>query len=317
MLPMATSKEWQVIWANINTRSREMLSEFLSENDYTLPMEPIHMAIFDPEIVTETFFKTLASMTERPANMIQLQTQYLKNMSDLMEGTYRRMKGEDIAPVIEGNPKDRRFQDPLWKENPLFALYHQAYLLNSQHLKDLIGTVQGLDPKTAHKLSFYTRQLIDALSPSNFPMTNPTVLKETVHTNGENLVQGFRNLLRDTADGQIRVRMTDLDAFELGKNIATTPGKIVFQNELFQLIQYEPLTESVAKEPLLIIPPWINKYYIFDLREDNSFVQWAVNSGLTVFMISWVNPDERHLRKTLSNYVLDGAKDAFGELLRR
>jgi poly[(R)-3-hydroxyalkanoate] polymerase subunit PhaC len=171
-------------------------------------------------------------------------------------------------------------------------------------------SVDGLDEKTARKVDFYTRQFIDALSPSNFVLTNPEVLRETVQSGGQNLIQGLKNLLKDLDRGdhrQLRIRMTDLEAFKLGMNVATTKGKVVYQNELMQLVQYQPSTKEVYRRPLLIIPPWINKFYILDLRENNSFIKWAVDQGHTVFVISWVNPDEKLAHKDFKDYLVEGS----------
>ena len=168
--------------------------------------------------------------------------------------------------------------------------------------------VDGLDEKTAKKVDFYTRQFVDAMAPSNFVMTNPEVLRKTLESGGENLVKGLENLLDDLerGKGKLQIKMTDLEAFEVGQNIAITPGKVVFQNDLIQLLQYAPTTDEVAKRPVLIIPPWINKFYILDLREKNSFISWAVGEGQTVFVISWVNPDEKLARKSFEDYMLEG-----------
>ncbi len=175
-------------------------------------------------------------------------------------------------------------------------------------MHDQVASVEGLDEHTKKKVDFFTRQYIDALAPSNFALTNPEVFRETVASGGQNLVKGLNNLLDDIerGGGQLRISMTDAKAFELGVNIATTPGKVVFQNELMQLIQYEPTTKKVWKRPLLVIPPWINKYYILDLREKNSFMRWAVGEGMTTFVISWVNPDEKLAHKNFEDYLTEG-----------
>jgi polyhydroxyalkanoate synthase len=184
----------------------------------------------------------------------------------------------------------------------------QSYLITARHLHDTVSDVEGLDESTQGKVNFFTRQYIDSLSPSNFALTNPEVFRETVKSNGQNLVRGFNNLLQDieAGDGQLRIRMTDTSAFELGKNVATTPGKVVFRNELFELLQFTPSTEKQYKRPLLIVPPWINKYYILDLRDKNSMIKWANDQGQTVFIMSWVNPDEKLSHKTFADYLTEG-----------
>ncbi|MDD3449641.1 MAG: class I poly(R)-hydroxyalkanoic acid synthase, partial [Gammaproteobacteria bacterium] len=182
----------------------------------------------------------------------------------------------------------------------------QAYLLTAKWMLAVVRGAEGLEPNAARKVDFYTRQLLDALAPTNFLATNPEVLRTTLESNGANLVRGMEHLLDDLQDGQLRTRMTDLEAFTLGQNIAVTPGKVVFQNELMQLLQYTPTTEKVRKRPLLIVPPWINKFYILDLREKNSFIRWAVAQGHTVFVISWVNPDARLAEKNFDDYLTEG-----------
>src|SRR5262249_26617171 len=217
----------------------------------------------------------------------------------------------------------RRFKHEDWQQLFPFDYIKQSYLIAAKHLHGALGNVAGLDERTARKVEFYTRQYIDALAPTNFIATNPEVLRATVASGGQNLLRGLHNLLEDLERGggeQIRVSMTDENAFKLGVNIAVTPGKVVFQNDLLQLIQYAPATREVNRRPLLIIPPWINKYYILDLREHNSFVKWAVEQGLTVFVISWVNPDAKLAHKRFDDYLTDGAlaaldaiEDATGE----
>src|SRR5262249_8808566 len=195
-----------------------------------------------------------------------------------------------------------------WQENQLFDFIKQSYLLSARWLQSTVRNVEGLDPKTAKKVDFYTRQFVDAMAPSNFVLTNPEVLRKTLEPGGENLVKRLEKLLEDLdrGKGQLQIKMTDAAAFEVGRNVAITPGKVVFQNELMQLLQYDPTTPEVAKRPVLIIPPWINKYYILDLREKNSFIRWAVGEGHTVFVVSWVNPDETLAGKSFEDYMLEG-----------
>lgn len=219
------------------------------------------------------------------------------------------MMGGAAEPAVAAPAKDdKRFKDPAWDENAVFDYMKQSYLLTSRWMQSTIKSVEGVDDKTARKVDFYTRQFVDAMSPTNFVMTNPAVLRTTMETGGENLVKGLENLLSDMEDGngQLRIRMTDTDAFTLGQNIAVTPGQVVFQTDLMQLIQYAPTTEQALKKPLLIIPPWINKYYILDLQAKNSLVKWAVDQGHTVFMVSWVNPDKPLADKGFSDYMLEG-----------
>jgi polyhydroxyalkanoate synthase len=218
------------------------------------------------------------------------------------------MMGEPAPAVIAEDQKDKRFKDDAWRENEVFDFIRQSYLLSARYMQGLVHDAEGMDDKTAQKVDFYTRQFVDAMSPTNFVMTNPEVLRRTAETGGENLLKGLSNLLSDLERGQgnLRIRMTDESKFKVGENIAVTPGKVVYQNDLMQLIQYTPTTENVLKRPLLILPPWINKFYILDLRPKNSFIRWAVDQGHTVFMVSWVNPDERLAEKGFEDYMLEG-----------
>jgi len=274
------------------------------------------MAIFDPEAVADTMSKVMGRVSERPELVMELQKRHFNDGRSVWHNVLARIRGEETTPVIEFDPKDRRFQNPAWQENPVFYFMHQLYLLNARLLRETLTKIDGIDSKTSHKLDFYTRQLIDACAPTNFPLTNPDVLEVTFQTKGENLIQGFKNFLRDSMNGQIQIRMTDMEAFILGEDIAATPGKVVYRNDLFELIYYTPVTEKVTSLPLLILPPWINKYYIFDLKPENSFVRWAVSSGIPVFIVSWVNPDQRHADKTFTDYVLDGAMAAMEQVMR-
>jgi polyhydroxyalkanoate synthase len=226
----------------------------------------------------------------------------------LWQNTTRRIMGIESEPVIRADPRDRRFKDGAWQDNEIFDFIKQSYLLSARFVQDMVRDVDGMDPKVAQKVDFYSRQFVDALSPSNFVLTNPEVLRKTVETGGENLLKGLTNLLADLerGRGKLRIRMTDTEAFKLGENIATTAGKVVWQTPLMQLIQYAPTTDTVLKRPLLIIPPWINKFYILDLRAKNSFVRWAVAQGHTVFMVSWVNPDEELAAKDFGDYMQEG-----------
>jgi polyhydroxyalkanoate synthase len=226
----------------------------------------------------------------------------------LWQSATERMMGGAPDPVAEPEQHDRRFTDPAWEENQLFDFVKQSYLLTARWLQATVEGIEGLDDKTAKKVDFYTRQFVDAMAPSNFLMTNPEVLRATLESGGENLVKGLQNLLDDLDRGQGRldIKMTDYEAFEVGVNIALTPGKVVYQNELIQLLQYAPATDKVYKRPLLIIPPWINKFYILDLREKNSFIKWAVDRGHTVFVISWVNPDEELAGAGFDDYMTKG-----------
>ncbi|MCX8505872.1 MAG: class I poly(R)-hydroxyalkanoic acid synthase, partial [Alphaproteobacteria bacterium] len=218
------------------------------------------------------------------------------------------MMGNQIEPIIAPPKEDRRFKDAAWSENLLFDFIKQSYLLTSRWMQSQAHEVGDIDKHTRDKLDFFTRQFVDAMAPTNFAMTNPEVLRTTIESGGENLVKGLANLLKDLekGKGKLAISMTDTSAFSIGENVAISPGKVVFQTDMMQLIQYNPTTTHVAKRPLMIIPPWINKYYILDLASKNSLVKWAVEQGHTVFMISWVNPGAEHGDKNFENYMSEG-----------
>ncbi|WP_213775458.1 class I poly(R)-hydroxyalkanoic acid synthase [Bradyrhizobium sp. dw_78] len=238
----------------------------------------------------------------------EVQMKMGKAYLDLWASSARRLVGEPAEPAAEPSPRDRRFKDPEWKSNQFFDFLLQLYLLTTQWAQDLVHNAEGLDPHTRQKAEFYVQQIANALAPSNFVLTNPEVLRETLASNGDNLVRGMKMLAEDVeaGHGTLRIRQSDPDALSVGVNMATTPGKVIFQNDLMQLIQYEPTTENVLRTPLLIVPPWINKYYILDLRPEKSFIKWCVDQGITVFVISWVNPDKRLGAKTFDDYMKEG-----------
>lgn len=243
-----------------------------------------------------------------PAKFAEAQGNLMQSYAELWGRSTRRFFGEDVDPVAKPEPGDNRFRDSEWSESQYFDFWKQAYLLTSQWAEDLVGKTEGLDDRTKQKAEFYVNLITTALSPSNFVPTNPEVVRETLATNGENLVNGLAHLAEDIdrSDNLLQIRQTDLDAFEVGKNLAVTPGKVVFQNDIIQLIQYTPTTDEVHEVPLLIVPPWINKYYILDLVPEKSFIRWVVEQGFTVFTVSWVNPDERQSGKTFEDYMHEG-----------
>jgi polyhydroxyalkanoate synthase subunit PhaC len=238
----------------------------------------------------------------------ELQMKIGKAYLDLWGSAVRRLAGELAEPAIAPSPRDKRFNDPEWRSNQFFDFVMQLYLLTTQWAQDLVRNAEGLDPHTRKKAEFYVQQIANALAPSNFVLTNPEVLRETLASSGDNLVRGMKMLAEDieAGGGTLRIRQSDPSNLAVGVNLATTPGKVIFQNELMQLIQYQPTTENVLRTPLLIVPPWINKFYILDLRPEKSFVKWCVDHGITVFMISWVNPDKRLGSKTFDDYMKEG-----------
>src|SRR4030088_3323850 len=238
----------------------------------------------------------------------ELQMKIGKAYLDLWGSAMRRFAGEAVPPAIAPSPRDKRFADPEWKSNQFFDFVMQLYLLTTQWAQDLVRNAEGLDAHTRKKAEFYVLQITNALAPSNFVLTNPEVLRETLATNGDNLVRGMKMLAEDieAGHGSLRIRQSDPSNLEVGVNMATTPGKVIFQNEVMQLIQYQPATENVLRTPLLIVPPWINKFYILDLKPEKSYVKWCVDQGITVFVISWVNPDKQLGKKTFDDYMKEG-----------
>jgi polyhydroxyalkanoate synthase len=275
------------VFAEVAERSGRIMGEFLQRQ-----AGGQGVATSDEFGIARAFMDLYARMLAEPWKLAEMQTKMFWDHVALWQSSLLRMLGKEAPPVAVPAKGDNRFREADWQDQFLFDYIKQSYLIAARHLHDAVASVGGLPEETSKKVNFYTRQYIDALSPSNFALTNPQVLRETLHSGGQNLLKGLNNLLADIERGGIR--MADEKAFKLGVNIATTPGKVVFQNELMQLIQYAPSTETVFKRPLLVIPPWINKYYILDLREKNSFVRWAVEQGHTVFVISWVNPDGRY-----------------------
>jgi polyhydroxyalkanoate synthase subunit PhaC len=262
----------------------------------------------DPLNIGGAFMEMTTKLMSNPARLVQAQMGFWQDYLTLWSNTARRMMGENVDAVIEEPKGDRRFKDDAWRENEVFDFIRQSYLLSARYFTSAVNSADGLDPKTSQKVDFYMRQFVDAMSPANFVMTNPEVLRKTAETGGTNLLKGLSNLLFDLerGKGKLRIRMTDDSKFKVGENIAVTPGKVVFQTPLMQLIQYNPTTETVLKRPLVIFPPWINKFYILDLRPKNSFIRWAVDQGHTVFVASWVNPDEALAEKGFDDYMTEG-----------
>jgi polyhydroxyalkanoate synthase len=243
-----------------------------------------------------------------PQRALDLQLDLGRSYLDLWAGAVKRLAGEKTEPVAQPSEKDKRFSDPEWSSNQFFDFLKQAYLLTVKWADHLVKDAEGLDPVTLQKADFYVRQIVNAIAPSNFVLTNPELLRETIASNAENLARGMHMLAEDivAGGGDLRIRQTSAESFEVGRNLAVTPGKVIYQNDLIQLIQYAPTTETVVQRPLLIVPPWINKFYILDLTPEKSFIKWCVDGGLTVFCISWVNPDAHLAAKGFQDYMLEG-----------
>jgi polyhydroxyalkanoate synthase len=282
-----------------------VLSELLDRPDAKISP---YSAASEVSEATKTLSDIARVWLNDPARLAEAQGSLVSSYLDLWNNAIRRLLGEQVEPVVEPEPSDNRFKDPEWSTNPYFDFWKQAYLVTTHWAEDVLQQTDGLEEHERHKAEFYLRQLSSALSPSNFPMTNPEVVRETFATNAQNLVQGMAHLVKDMekSGDLLKISQTDTTAFEVGKNLATTPGKVVFENDIFQLIQYAPTTDKVREVPLLVVPPWINKYYILDLTPPKSLLKYAVDQGFTVFVISWVNPDERLAHKTFEDYMLEG-----------
>jgi poly[(R)-3-hydroxyalkanoate] polymerase subunit PhaC len=256
--------------------------------------------------------KTLGQVTDYwlrdPQRALELQSSLGKAYLDVWAHMVKRMAGEPVEPVATPDPRDKRFADPEWSSNQFFDFLKQTYLVTVQWANRLVKDAEGLDPHTLQKADFYVRQIANAISPSNFVLTNPELLRETLSSNAENLVRGMHMLAEDieAGHGNLKIRQSDARKFEVGGNLALTPGKVIFENELMQLVQYAPTTATVRQRPLLIVPPWINKFYILDLTPEKSFIRWSVAQGLTVFVISWVNPDGHLAEKSFEDYMRQG-----------
>ena len=275
----------------------------------------------DPFNMGKTYMDALMSLWRNPVATMNAQTEFMRDSLRLWQYTAQRLTGDESPanPVIEPQKGDNRWRSDDWSSNLVFDYIKQSYLLSARLIESTMDSAEGLDEKEQKRLSFFTRQLVDAMAPTNYPMTNPDVLKATLENKGENLISGLKNFVRDLeqGDGQLKIAMTDPDAFTLGENVATTPGKVVFQNRMFQLIQYSPSTEKVNKRPLLIFPPWINKFYILDLQPKNSLIKWMVDQGHTVFVVSWVNPDDDSFADVdWETYLNEGIYEALDQVVR-
>ena len=284
-------------------RSSNMLADFLKRH-----ANGNAVSCADELGIAKAFMDMWTKLASNPMALAQAQASMYFDYLRLWQSSWLKLLGHPSAPVAQPAVSDNRFKDEEWQSSFVFDYVKQSYLIAARHLHEAVANVEGIPDESKKKVNFFTRQYIDALAPSNFALTNPQVVRETVKTGGANLVKGLKNLLDDLdeGDGQLRIKMTDMKAFKVGQNVATMPGKVVFQNQLMQLLQFAPLTDTVYRRPLLIIPPWINKFYILDLREKNSFIRWATQQGHTVFVISWVNPDARLAHKRFEDYMFEG-----------
>ena len=270
------------------------------------------------EVYAKAAAAYVAEMMQNPAKIIEHQIGYWgKSLKHYVEAQQALASGQLKAPADPG-PKDRRFSNPLWETHPFFNFVKQQYQINAEAVQTALGDMETLDPLDRRRVEYFTKQIVDMLAPTNFLATNPDALEKAVATDGESLVKGLENLIADIEanSGDVQVTLADREAFYVGQNIATTPGSVVYRNKLFELIQYAPTTETVYKTPLLIFPPWINKFYIMDLKPANSLVKWIVDQGFTLFVVSWVNPDANYRDIGMDDYIRDGYLRAMAEVRR-
>lgn len=256
----------------------------------------------------ERFSAFMGVLMSNPRRLAELQFDYWQQWANLWQNTLQKLNGEKADDLFKPAAGDRRFKSADWNENLLFDFIKQSYLMTSSWMQNVVRSTEGLDPEMKEQIDFYTRQFADAMAPTNFVLTNPDVLRETIRTGGENLVLGMENLIEDMerGHGELKISTTNYEVFKPGVNIAATKGSVVYQNDLMQLIQYAPTTEKVFKKPLLIVPPWINKYYILDMRPENSLVKWLTDQGHTVFIVSWANPTQKLANKRFEDYMHEG-----------
>lgn len=289
-------------YAKVMARTQELWQKFLEANAGKSAPSTI-----DPMNITPVFVELTRAMLDNPKVMAERSMELWMNQAELARRVWMRMLGQEVAPLVDAG-RDKRFADEEWSQNAVFDAIKQSYLLTSRWMTETVHNVGDIDPRMRKRADFLTRQFVEAMSPSNFAATNPLVLRATLETKGENLVKGLENLLRDLerGKGDLLISQTDMNAFKLGKDLGITPGKVVFQNNIMQLIQYAPTTEQVHETPLVIVPPWINKFYILDLTPKKSLIKWMVDQGYTVFVVSWVNPDERQAHETFESYIRKG-----------
>jgi polyhydroxyalkanoate synthase len=292
MAAKATDQAYRFWEKSVNTKTSNTDPSASILNDFSKAFEELGEAYF-----------------RNPAKVAADQIQLMQKQQQLWQNTALKLLGKEVEPVIEPDKGDRRFKDPEWSENFIFDFIKQLYLLQGQSLIEMVSDVDELSDKSREKVDYLVRQFVSAMSPSNFASLNPEVIRKTLESKGKNLVDGMEQLLKDlevSKPGSLNVSMTDMTAFKVGRNVATTPGKVVYENDMMQLIQYTPTTDKVFKRPLLVVPPFINKYYILDLREKNSYLKWLTDQGHTVFCISWVNPGPALRDKGFADYMLDG-----------
>jgi polyhydroxyalkanoate synthase len=274
----------------------------------------------DPFHVTPALTEVMGALAAQPDRLMRAQAELFTNYMELWRNTTARVSdGRQAPPVVEPPKGDKRFSDPEWSDNPMFDVMKQSYLLTTNFINGLVSEVETADPGDRRRVEMFTRLLTDAFSPSNFLMSNPAALRTLMETRGESILKGVENFAADMerGGGRLAISQTDMDQFEVGRNVATAPGKVVYQNDILQLIQFSPSTDQVHEIPLLIFPPWINKFYILDLRPENSMIRWLTEQGFTVFVASWVNPDAALAAKTFEDYLIEGIVDATTQVMKQ
>ena len=270
----------------------------------------------DEEVFLSAANAYMQSLAQNPGKVIEHQLDFwTKSVKHFVDAQHMLLQGKlEAAP--DETPTDRRFSNPLWQTHPYFNFIKQQYMRNAEAIRTAVQDVEGLADKDRHRLEYFSQQIIDMMSPTNFLGLNPDVIEKAIETDGESLVKGLENLIADLEanNGELLVRLADESAFEIGGNIATTPGKVVFRNRMFELLQFTPTTEEVHAVPLIIFPPWINKYYILDLKAQNSMIKWLVEQGYTVFIVSWINPDRTYSDVGMEDYIEDGFLTAIDEV---
>lgn len=314
----ATSGEWKDTWKKIAAENQKAMTQYMQDSGLS-SFSWLDKALFNPEKVINIFTETMKALSEQAETHNESPNEFhnahLVDVQSFLHSTMDRFQKRTVTTRLEPKSQNKQLQSGEWDENPFFFLLQQSYLLNVQFLKEAASLIRELDSHVSRRLTSYTHHLADGLSLTTFPLTNSTDLQETLMSSDISLGAPSAALSAPKKD-HYDISKGPMKAFQLGENLGVTPGKVVFQNELFQLIQYEPLASQVAKRPLFIVPPWINKYYIFDLSPENSFIRWSLESGLTVFVMSWVNPDERHAHKTMADYVLHGVKAGLDQVCK-
>lgn len=315
-IPFGSEQVQQLEQLSLNIAKAAMLAQSaLAEAALANPERPNKVSA-DPFNVGPAMGSVMSSLAAKPERLFQAQADLFTRYMDVWTTASRRAMGEKVE--IEPNT-DKRFRDPEWSENPMFDMMRQSYLATSEWMNGLIASVDDVDPRTRHKAEFFTKLLTDAFSPSNFLASNPVALKALAESNGESLVKGMQNFAADLerGDGKLKITQTDEDIFKIGENVATTAGQVIHQGELFELLQYSPTTKTQYAVPLLIFPPWINKFYILDLRPENSMVRWLTEQGFSVFVCSWINPDKDKAHFSFDDYLEKGIQEAVAKVLEQ